>query len=169
MIWKRTLLHSILLLTGVLLETSVLGEATLFGAKPPILLLFTVALALGEGPALAAGFGFAGGLLTDLMTGLPAGLTAIAYTVVGYAVGAIRAQLQTPSAWLPVTMEFTATLGGLFLYGGVALLLGQEAVGGRTLVITAVFGACYNALLTPFLYPLVRALAARLRPAMVLR
>lgn len=169
MIWKRTLLHSILLLTGVLLETSVLGEATLFGAKPPILLLFTVALALGEGPALAAGFGFAGGLLTDLMTGLPAGLTAIAYTVVGYAVGAIRAQLQTPSTWLPVTMEFTATLGGLFLYGGVALLLGQEAVGGRTLVITAVFGACYNALLTPFLYPLVRALAARLRPAMVLR
>ncbi len=169
MIWKRTLLLTVLLLTGVLIETSVLGEATLFGAKPPILLLFTVALALGEGPALAAGFGFAGGLLTDLMTGLPAGLTAIAYTVVGYAVGAIRAQLQTPSAWLPVTMEFTATLGGLFLYGGVALLLGQEAVGGRTLVVTAVFGACYNALLTPFLYPLVRALAARLRPAMVLR
>ena len=169
MIWKRTLLLTVLLLTGVLIETSVLGEATLFGAKPPILLLFTVALALGEGPALAAGFGFAGGLLTDLMTGLPAGLTAIAYTVVGYSVGAIRAQLQTPSAWLPVTMEFTATLGGLFLYGGVALLLGQEAVGGRTLVVTAVFGACYNALLTPFLYPLVRALAARLRPAMVLR
>jgi len=168
-IWKRTLLLTVLLLTGVLIETSVLGEATLFGAKPPILLLFTVALALGEGPALAAGFGFAGGLLTDLMTGLPAGLTAIAYTVVGYSVGAIRAQLQAPSAWLPVTMEFTATLGGLFLYGGVALLLGQEAVGGRTLVVTAVFGACYNALLTPFLYPLVRALAARLRPAMVLR
>ena len=169
MIWKRTFLLILLLLTGLLLETSVLGEATLVGAKPPILLLITVALALGEGPALAAGFGFAGGLLTDLMTGLPAGITALAYTIVGYAVGAIRAQLQTPSAWLPVTMEFTATLGGLMLYGGVAFLLGQEAVGARTLLITAVFGACYNALLTPFLYPVVRAIAARLRPARVLR
>ncbi|MGH2726782.1 MAG: rod shape-determining protein MreD [Actinomycetota bacterium] len=169
MIWKRTLLMTTLLLTGLLLETSVLGEATLVGAKPPILLLFTVALALGEGPAMAAGFGFAGGLLTDLMTGLPTGITALAYTIVGYAVGTIRAQLQTPSAWLPVTMEFAASLGGLLLYGGVALLLGQEAVGGRTLLITAVFGACYNALLTPFMYPLVRALAARLRPARVLR
>jgi rod shape-determining protein MreD len=147
----------------------VLGEATLVGTKPPLLLLITVALALGEGPALAAGFGFAGGLMTDLLTGLPAGITALAYTIVGYAVGAIRAQLQTPSAWLPVTMEFAATLGGLTLYGGVALLLGQEAVGGRTLLFTAVFGACYNALLTPFLYPVVRALAARLRPARVLR
>lgn len=169
MIWKRTLLLAVLLLTGLLLETSVLGEATLVGAKPPVLLLFTVALALGEGPAIAAGFGFAGGLLTDLMTGLPAGITPLAYTTVGYAVGAIRAQLQTPSAWLPVTMEFTATLGGLLLYGAVALLLGQEAIGGRTLVITAVSGACYNALLTPFLYPMVRALAARLRPARVVR
>jgi rod shape-determining protein MreD len=168
-IWKRTLLTTTLLLTGLLLETSVLGEATLVGAKPPILLLFTVALALGEGPGLAAGFGFAGGLVTDLMTGLPTGITALAYTIVGYSVGAIRAQVQTPSAWLPVTMEFAASLGGLLFYGGVALLLGQEAVGGRTLLTTSVFGACYNALLTPFMYPLVRALAARLRPARVLR
>jgi rod shape-determining protein MreD len=169
MIWKRSFLMTLLLLTGLLLETSVLGEATLVGAKPPLLLLFTVALAIGEGPALGAGFGFAGGLLTDLLTGLPAGVTALVYTIVGYAVGAIRAQVQSPSAWLPVTMEFAATLGGLLLHGGALLLFGQKEIVGVSLVLMAVFGACYNALLTPFLYPVVRALGARLRPARVMR
>lgn len=169
MIWKRSVLIFLLLMTGLLLETSVLGEATLVGAKPPLLLLFTVALAIGEGPGLGAGFGFAGGLLTDLLTGLPAGITALVYTIVGYAVGAIRAQVQSPSAWLPVSMEFTATFGGLLLYGGISFLLGQEQVAGVSLILTATFGACYNALLTPFLYPVVRAMGARLRPARVMR
>jgi rod shape-determining protein MreD len=169
MIWKRTLLLVLLTVTGLVIETSVLGEATLGGTKPQLLLLMTVALAMGEGPAMGAGFGFTAGLATDVLTGLPAGLTAITYTVVGYAVGAIRAQVQTPTAWFPAAMEFTATLGGVLLYGGIALLLGQEAAGGRALILHAVFAACYSALLTPFLYPLVRGLGARLRPASALR
>ena len=166
MIYKRTLLVA---LTGLVVETSILGEATLGGTKPQLLLLMTVALAMGEGPALGAGFGFTAGLATDLLTGLPAGLTAITYTIVGYAVGRIRAQVQTPTAWLPAAMEFAATLGGVLLYGGISLLVGQEATGGRALVVHALLAACYSALLTPFLYPLVRGLGARLRPASALR
>ena len=169
MIWRRTLLLSLLALSGLLLETSVFGEATLVGTKPQLLLLITVALAMGEGPALGSAFGFVGGTLTDLLTGLPVGLTALTYTIVGYAVGAIRAQVQTPTATLPVAMEFTATAAGVLLYGGIALLLGQAAAGGRALLLHALFAACYNALLTPFLFPLVRVLGSRLRPARVLR
>lgn len=169
MIWKRALLLTLLTITGLVIETSVLGEATLGGTKPQLLLLMTVALAMGEGPALGAGFGFTAGLATDLLTGLPAGLTAITYTIVGYAVGAIRAQVQTPTAWLPVAMEFTATFGGVLLYGAIALLLGQEATGGLSLPLHAAFAACYSALLTPFLYPLVRGMGSRLRPARVMR
>ena len=169
MIYKRTLLVALLTITGLVVETSILGEATLGGTKPQLLLLMTVALAMGEGPALGAGFGFTAGLATDLLTGLPAGLTAITYTIVGYAVGRTRAQVQTPTAWLPAAMEFAATLGGVLLYGGISLLVGQEATGGRALVVHALLAACYSALLTPFLYPLVRGLGARLRPASALR
>ena len=167
MIWKRALLLGLLTITGLVIETSVLGEATLGGTKPQLLLVMTVALAMGEGPALGAGFGFVAGLATDLLTGLPVGLTAITYTIVGQAVGTIRAQVQTPSAWLPAGMEFTATLGGVLLYGGISLLLGQESVGGRALLVHALFAACYSALLTPFIYPIVRGMGSRLRPARV--
>ena len=168
MIYKRTLLVALLVITGLVIQTSILGEATLGGAKPQLLLVMTVALAMGEGPALGAGFGFTAGLATDLLTGLPVGLTAITYTLVGWAVGTIRAQVQTPSAWLPASMEFTATLAGLLFYGGISLLLGEEAVGGSSLVIHALLAACYSALLTPFLYPVVRGLGQRLRPASAL-
>lgn len=169
MIWKRTFLLTLLVITGLVIETSVLGEATLGGAKPQVLLVITVALAMGEGPALGAGFGFIAGVSSDLLTGLPVGLTAITYTIVGYAVGAIRAQVQTPTAWLPAAMESAATFGGVLLYGGIALLLGQEAVGGRALLLNAAFAAAYSAILTPFLYPIVRGLGSRFRPARVLR
>jgi rod shape-determining protein MreD len=169
MIWKRALLLGLLTVTGLVIETSILGEATLGGTKPQLLLMMTVALAMGEGPMLGAGFGFTAGLASDLLTGLPAGLTAVTYTIVGYTVGTIRAQVETPTAWFPAGMEFTATLGGVLLYGGISLLLGQEAVGGVALLIHALFSACYSALLTPFLYPIVRGLGARLRPASALR
>jgi rod shape-determining protein MreD len=169
MIWKRTFLLGLLVITGLVIETSVLGEATLVGAKPQVLLVITVALAMGEGPGLGAGFGFTAGLASDLLTGLPVGLTAITYTIVGYAVGAIRAQIQTPTAWFPATMEFTATFAAAILYGGVSLLVGQVSVTGTSFVLNAVFAACYSALLTPFLYPVVRGLGSRLRPASVIR
>jgi rod shape-determining protein MreD len=168
-IWKRALLVTVLVLTGILIETSVLGEATLVGTKPQLILLFTVALAMGEGPALGAVFGFAGGLATDLLTGLPVGLSSIAYAAVGHAVGSVRPLLTAPTAWLPVAMELVATLAGVLLYGGLALLVGQESVGGAALLVHAALAACYNALLTPFLYPAVRALGARLRPVRVIR
>jgi len=169
MIWKRTFLLGLLVITGLVIETSVLGEATLVGAKPQVLLVITVALAMGEGPALGAGFGFTAGLASDLLTGLPAGLTAITYTIIGYAVGAVRAQIQTPTAWFPAAMEFAATLGGVMLYGALSILLGQQSVAPREFVLNAVFSAAYSALLTPFLYPVVRGLGSRLRPASVIR
>lgn len=169
MIWKRTLLLTLLVLTGVLIETSILGEATLVGTKPQVLLLFTIALAMGEGPGFGSTFGFVAGLVSDLLTGLPAGLTALVYTIVGYTVGAVRAQFSTPSAWLPVAMVFTASLGGVLLYGTLAMLVGREDAGGAGLAVHALFGAAYNGLLTPFLFPVARALGARLRPAGMIR
>jgi hypothetical protein len=66
-------------------------------------------------------------------------------------------------------MEFAATFGAVLLYGALSILLGQESVTGSSFVLTAVFAACYSALLTPFLYPVVRGLGSRFRPASVIR
>jgi rod shape-determining protein MreD len=163
MVWKRTVLLFLLTITGLAIETSVLGTATLAGTKPELLLLMVVALGMGEGPAFGATAGFVMGLSTDLILQLPAGITALTYTLIGYAVGRIRAQVQTASAWLPMIMVSLATFVGVLFYAGFNYLLGDTFPLSRT-VRAAGLSAAYNGLLTPFVFPLVRALGARLRP-----
>lgn len=165
MIWKRTILLGLLAVTGLALETSILGGATLLGTKPPLLLLLTIAVALAEGPVPGATAGFVMGLLTDLVLPPPRGITALAYTLIGYGVGKMRAQFQAPTVRLPLVMVFGATAVGVLVHGGLAALLSGRSVPPVTLMRHAALGAAYNSLLAPFIYPAVRALARRLRPA----
>jgi rod shape-determining protein MreD len=169
MIWRRALLLTLLTLTGLALETSLFGRASLAGTKPQLLLLATIALAISEGPELGATAGFTMGLATDLVLGLPKGVTALVYTALGYLAGMLRMQVLAPTAWLPIVMEAAAALLATLLYGAIAVLLGEAAAGGGALARHAALGALYNALLTPFVYPLVRALGGRFRPQRVYR
>jgi len=165
MIWKRSLLVALLAITGLALETTLFGSLTLTGTKPELLLLITVALAIGEGPALGATAGFALGLATDLVLELPQGLSALTFTLAGYAVGRVRMHVQTPTAWLPMALVSVTTFAAVLFYGGISFLLGEPISVFRSLR-HAGLAAGYNALLTPFVFPLVRGLAARLRPRM---
>jgi rod shape-determining protein MreD len=162
-IWKRTVLLFLLTITGLAFETSVFGRATLVGAKPELLLLMTVALGMSEGPAFGATTGFVMGLSTDLVLQLPAGVSALTFTIIGYAAGRVRAQVQSPGAWLPMAMVAIATFAGLVFYAAFNRVLG-ERFGVVGVARAAFLAAAYNCLLTPFVFPIVRALAVRLRP-----
>lgn len=168
MIWRRALLVALLVLTGLLVSTTLLGTATLAGTKPELILLVTIALSLGEGAAVGALAGFFGGVATDLLLNLPQGLSALVFTGVGYAVGAAREHLQTPAAWVPIGMAGVATALGVFAYGAVSILFGQD-ISGIVLARHAGLAAAYNMLLAPFVIPFVRGLGARLRPRRVVR
>ena len=168
MIWKRAILLFLLATTGLVVETAVLGVATLDGSKPELLLLMTIALALNEGAAFGATAGFVLGFATDIFLGLPKGVSSLIFTAVGFGVGRARAQMSAPTAWLPIVMVAGATLGGVLAYGGFGMLLGEN-VSSRELLRHATLSAAYNALLTPFVFPIVRALGERLRPAGVTR
>jgi len=163
MIWKRTVLLFLLTITGLAFETSVFGRATLVGAKPELLLLMVVALGMGEGPAFGATAGFVMGLSTDLVLQLPAGVSALTFTIIGYVVGRVRAQVQSPGAWLPMVMVSIATFLGVLFYAAFSRVLG-ERFGAVSVVRAAVLAAAYNCLLTPFVFPIVRTLGGRLRP-----
>jgi rod shape-determining protein MreD len=164
MIARRTLLLALLTVSGLALQTAVFGQITLTGTKPELLLLVTVALAMNEGPGFGAVSGFVTGLATDAVLNLPQGLTSLTFTVVGYTVGKVRAHVQRPSAWLPITMVTASTLAGLLLYGAFAIALGAQAASASRLLRAALLAALYNGLLTPFVFPLIRGLATRTRP-----
>lgn len=164
MIARRTILVAALAITGLALETSFFGGLTLSGTKPELLLLLALALAITDGPAAGAAAGFTFGLLTDLVVESPAGVSALTFTLAGYAVGSVRAQLQAPSAWVPTVMISVTTVLAVLFYGGFSMLLGEPSLPASRILRHAVLAGVYNALLTPLLFPVIRGLARLTRP-----
>lgn len=153
------------------IQSTVLARLTLLGVVPQLVLVVVVILAYLDGENVGVVTGFAGGLLQDLL--LPPqtvdGLYALVYTIVGYSVGSLRQFAPSDSVWAPVFTVAVATAVAESAYALLAILLGQPWVG---LVFTAkVIGlvVLYNTLLTPFIFPVVRRIADRVRPERVVR
>jgi len=156
---RRALAWAAVILTALLLQSTIFAQIELAGAKPELIYLVTVVLAMLEGPESGAVGGFAGGMAQDFLLDQPKGITALTLTLVGYVVGAVRPYITTPSPLLPVLLVAGATAVGVLFYGFVAFLLGQLPEGFLYLLRTAFLSALYNAILTPIFYPVLRRVA----------
>ena len=166
---RRTLAWAAVVLTVLLLQSTAFAQIKLGGAKPELVYLITVVLALLEGPSAGALGGFTGGMAQDFLLNQPKGITALTLTLLGYTVGMLRQFLATPSPLLPIGMVAAATFCGVLFHGLVSFLLGQLNVEGMFLARVAFLSAIYNAVLTPILFPLLRRVAESSRPKRVFR
>ena len=166
---RRSLLWVVVILTALLLQSTVFAQITLAGAKPDLVYLVTIVMAMLEGPATGAVTGFAAGMAEDFLLNLPKGITALTLTLLGYAVGTLRQYIVTPSALLPVLMVGGGTVGGMLFNQLVKFLLGQLNVDFADVVRTSLLAGAYNAILTPLVYPLLRRVAEASRAKRVFR
>ena len=167
----RIVAVGLVVLVALAVQTTLLAKLTLLGVIPQLVLVVVISLAFLDGERVGLVTGFFGGLLLDLQ--LPpdsiVGLTALVYTMVAFGVGYFRQYSVSESVWTPV---FAVAIGSAIAevsYATLAILLGRSWVG---LVFTAkVTGlvVLYDALLTPFVFPLVRRVADRFRPERVYR
>ncbi|HVL91029.1 MAG TPA: rod shape-determining protein MreD [Actinomycetota bacterium] len=169
MIWRRSLLLGMLMLTGLLLETTLLGGLTLGGTQPQLVLLIVIALGMAEGPATGAVAGFVGGVLTDMLLSLPTGLSALVFTSIGYSVGALREHYEGTTALLTIVVAGLATATGVIGYGAVSVLFGRVGLVPADVLRHAGLAAVYSMLLAPFVLPGIRRVSERLRPRKVVR
>lgn len=166
---RRGIAWTVVVVTALLLQTTVFAQIKLAGAKPELMYLVTVVMAMLEGPTTGAVAGFSAGMAQDFLLDQPKGITALTLTLVGYVVGQVRQYIVTPSPLLPVVLVAGATAGGVLFYGLVAFLLGQLGTGFGFLLRTALLSAVYNAVLTPLLYPLLKRVAEASRAKKVYR
>jgi rod shape-determining protein MreD len=156
---RRVLAWFAIILTGLLLQSTLFAPPngfTLAGARPELMYLVTIVLAMLEGPASGATAGFAGGMTEDFLLNQPKGITALTLTLLGYVVGQLRQYIVTPSPLLPVVLVALGTAGGVMFDGLIRFLLGQLNVTALYLTKTALLSAAYNAVLTPLFYPVLR-------------
>ncbi len=166
---RRVLTWIAVVVTALLLQSTIFAQLKLAGAKPELLYLVTIVLAVLEGPSSGAIGGFSAGMAQDFMLNQPKGITALTLTLVGYVVGTARHYITTPSPALPTLLVGAGTAAGLLFYGFVSFLLGELPVGFLFLLRVSLLSAVYNALLTPLLFPLLRRVAERSRPQKVYR
>jgi rod shape-determining protein MreD len=166
---RRTIAIAVVMVTALLLQSTVLGDVLLLGAKPELLYLVVIVLAILEGPSEGAVVGFAGGMVQDFFMNQPKGLTALTLTLLGYTVGLARQYIVSPSPLLPTLMVLGGTFAGVAFYETVAVLLNTLHTDTVLFFRTAGFSALYTALLTPIVYPLLRRIFEGSRPRRVVR
>lgn len=121
------------------------------GARADLMLLMVVVTALEVGPRRGAQWGFVVGLVVDLFVTTPFGLSALTFTLVGYAVGLAKGVLagaEGPS--ITVGMAAAASAAATMLYALLLAIMGGSTVGLVWIVLTV---AATNAI---FALPMAR-------------
>lgn len=162
---RRPVFHAALLVTAYLIGVTVFNRLPLPSARPDLLLVVVVALALVEGPLRGTVLGFGAGLLADLAT--PAdhtvGRLALAYAVVGYLAGLLE-DVEERSAIAPMVIVGVATVGAVLLYAAVGGIVGDARVTWAAIRGTLPLTVLYDVVLSPFVVPFVASVVRRLEP-----
>jgi rod shape-determining protein MreD len=162
---RRLLALAVVLVVAVLIQSTVLARLRLAGVRPDLLVLAVVSVAVATDPTTGAVFGFVAGLVADLLFDLPVGVSALAYTAVGFAVGTVRVYVTSHRPLVHLVLAGAASLASVWCCG--LLLRVFDLSSWATVTRAGPLVAIYNLLLTPLVYPAVWALTERIpaRPA----
>jgi len=112
------------LIAVLLVQVGVMTGLPAFGAVADLMLLVTLAAASVGGPDKGAAYGFAAGLLYDLVLDTPFGMSALVYALVGYAIGVFGAWALQPRWWFHEVTAIAGSIASVILTVAVARVLG---------------------------------------------
>lgn len=131
----------------LVIHLTLLSRLRIDEVRPDALLLSAVIAGLVGGPERGAVVGFSAGVLGDLFLQTPFGLSALAYCLVGFAVGSLQSGILRSAWWIPVVTGAAASAAGVVLYGVLGAMVGQvDFVSPRLIVIAVVVGFMNGAL-----------------------
>lgn len=140
-----------LLLLVLVLETTVVPDLRLAGVCPDLMLLCAICAGLVGGPELGGLVGFAGGLLADLfLQTTPLGLSALSYSLVGYAVGSVRRTVLQEGWLLAPATALVASAAGVVVFVLTGAMVGQSQLGSTgpmAIVEVAMIAGVMNAII----------------------
>ncbi len=114
-----------LLLTAALLQAAVFPSFRGVGGQPDLVLMLVIAWATLDRGREGMAWAFVGGLLLDLLSGVPLGMSSLLLVPIAYAVGLTEAQVYRTNITLPLLL----TLLGALAYHLGSLLLVRILVG----------------------------------------
>lgn len=148
---------SLIIVVALVLQTTVFSELRIWGAGVMLGLVLTIAVAFSAGSNAGAIFGFVLGLLFDLfLTGTPLGLSALSYTVAGYAIGSFERSMLRQGPFVAPIIAAAGTAIGMLVFVSVGALLGSEAFLQLRTVGVVIVTVTANAVVAPLVFPVVQ-------------
>jgi len=120
--WPRA---ALIVVVTLVLQVTLFSRFSFEGARPDLMILLAVMAGFRFGPERGAIIGFAAGVSFDIVLSTPLGLSALVYTIVGYAVGVTTAGMVRTSRWAASAVAAAGSAAGMVLYALVGAVLGE--------------------------------------------
>jgi rod shape-determining protein MreD len=134
----------LVILGALILQTSLLEGLRSAGIPTDALLLVAVTAGAVAGPERGAVIGFAAGLVADLFLQTPLGLSALAYCLVAFGVGAVSGNVIRAAWWIMPVTAFFGSVAGVVAYAFIGAVVGQSHLVRPSLAVTALGVALVN-------------------------
>lgn len=145
----------LVVMVAMLVQLGGCSRITVAGVHPDLMVLLPVAAGALGGPERGAVVGFFAGLLDDMFLQTPLGLAALAFCLVGFAVGVVHSGVLRASWWLPAVTAVAASAGGEVLYALIGAIVGQgQLLTDRLAPVAGIVGGL-NGILSLVVLPVV--------------
>jgi rod shape-determining protein MreD len=138
------------------MQRTFLTETKVADVVLQIVLALAAAAGAGAGPERGAIAGFTLGLMYDLATGSPLGLTAIVYALAGFVAGYVLTLTPTPQWWLAAIFTAIGAAVGETAVPAARALIGQDGWFTSRLFTIVPVVALFAFVLSPLFVPLGR-------------
>ena len=138
------------------IQRTVLSEIHAFDVVVQIVLALVAGAGAGAGPERGAIAGFTLGLMYDLSTGSPLGLTALVYALAGFVAGYVITLTPTPQWWLAAIFTGIGAAVGETAVPAARMLIGQDGWFTSRLFTIVPVVSVFAIVLSPLLVPLGR-------------
>lgn len=141
---------------AVLIQNAFFSDLRLVGGQIDILPLVALAAGFLAGPTGGAATGFGMGLLSDLILGMPLGLTSLILLVIGEIGGRVGSARDPEGFFVPMITGAVVTFASLIATGIVQVLLGAPSAASWELLSGILSTTLLNGLIAPFVYRATR-------------
>lgn len=152
----RRLRLGLVVVTLVVFQTTFFEHVRVLDVIPDLCLVATIAVAYEDGPVTGAIFGFLSGLSIDLFLSTPVGLSALAFSVTGYAMGVLQGGLVYATIWITPVLGLLGGLAGGLLFATAGEIAGERGLLSGHGVELIFLAALYDALIAPLVFRLIR-------------
>ena len=146
----------LLVLAALVLQTAVLVKVRPAGVVPDVMVLVAIAGGIVGGPERGAYVGFGTGVAIDLFLQTPLGLSALAFSLVGYGSGLLGEGTVRAAWWIPVGTAMAGSVASVVVFSLAAAVVGHPELLAPRLALVAAVVALVNAVLAPVAVRLMR-------------